>query len=265
MPPQLNGRVPSESDLVTLGLVNLGHFTSMRVDDGHVRGLSLHMDRLVENCAQVFNTRLDVERTLDLIRQAVTDDGRSSSGSYTIRVTVYDPGLEMGHPGSDAAPQIFVTTRPAATEQLPPLTVAVAEYQREVPEVKHIGLFATMYYRRQAQRAGFADVLFVGADGLVSEGATWNIGFVDAEGHVVWPKADVLDGVTMRLLQEDSAHIVAPVCRDDFRSMAAAFATNTSIGVRPISRIGTLELDDQHPALAALGVAYANIPGEPLF
>ncbi len=265
MPPQLNGHVPAETDLVTLGLVNFGHFTSMRVDEGHIRGLSLHLDRLADNCAQVFNAPLDREQALALIRQAVTDDGRTLSGSYTIRVTVYDPGLDMGHPGLDATPQILVTTRPAATEQLPPLTVAVAEYQREVPEVKHIGLFSTMYYRRQAQRAGFADVVFVGADGLVSEGATWNIGFINAEGQVVWPKANVLDGVTMRLLQEHDDHIVAPVSRDELRSMTAAFATNTSVGVRPISRIGTLELDDQHPALAALGATYANIPGEPLF
>ncbi len=265
MAPQLNGQQPAESDLITLGLVNLGHFTSMRVDNGHVRGLSLHMDRLVENCAQVFNTHLDIERTLALIRQAVTSNGRSSNGSYTIRVTVYDPGLEMGHPGHDAQPQVLVTTRPAADGQLPPLTVAVAEYQREVPEVKHIGLFSTMYYRRQAQRAGFADVLFVGADGLVSEGATWNIGFITAEGRVVWPKAEVLDGVTMQLLQEHSDHTVVPVNREDFRTMAAAFATNTSVGVRPISRIGTLELDDRHPALAALSATYADIPGQPLF
>ena len=263
--PQLNGHAVAESDLITLGLVNLGHFTSMRVDDGHIRGLSLHLDRLVQNCAQVFNTSLDQERTLDLIRQAVTADGHTATGSFTIRVTVYDPDLDMGHPGGDANPSILVTTRPAADGPLPPLTVAIAEYQREVPGVKHIGLFGTMYYRRQAQRAGFNDVLFADADGLISEGATWNVGFITADGQVAWPKADVLDGVTMRLLQERSDHTVTPVSREDLGGMAAAFATNTSVGVRPISRIGTLELDDQHPALAALAATYADIPGEQLF
>ena len=263
--PQLNGHPVAEQDLITLGLVNLGHFTSMRVDDGHVRGLSLHLDRLVNNCAQVFNASLDRERTLDLIRRAATADGHGPTGSFTIRVTVFDPDLEMGHPGTDANPQTLVTTRPAAAGQLPPLTVAVAEYQREAPGVKHAGLFATMYYRRQAQRAGFADVLFADADGAVSEGATWNVGFIGVDGQVVWPKADILDGVTMRLLQEHSDHTITPVSRADLGGMAAAFATNTSIGVRPISRIGTLEFDDQHPALSALAATYASIPGEPLF
>lgn len=264
MAPQLDGRQPTEQDLTTLGLVNLAHFTSMRVDDGHVRGLSLHLDRLVANCADVFNALLDREHTLALIRKAAADAGYGATGSYTIRVTIYDPALDMGHPGGDATPHVLVTMRPAATGDLPPLTVALAEYQREVPTVKHAGLFSTMYYRRQAQRAGFGDVLFADADGLISEGATWNIGFITADGQVVWPKADVLDGVTMRLLQEHSEHTTAPVTRADLGDMAAAFATNTSIGVRPISRIGTLEFDDQHPALGALKVVYANIPGEPL-
>lgn len=264
MPPQLNGQPATTADLATLALVNLGHFTSMRVDDGHVRGLSLHMDRLVANCAEVFNTQLDSDRTLALIRAAAEASGHGPSGSFTIRVTVYDPGLDMGHPGADATPQILVTTRPAATGQLPPLTVGLAEYQREVPGVKHIGLFSTLHYRRQAQRAGFADVLFAGSDGLISEGATWNVGFIDADGQVVWPKADVLDGVTMQLLQQGDDFSVQPVSRTGLSGMAAAFATNTSIGVRPISRIGTVELDDQHPALATLAAAYTAIPGEPL-
>ncbi|MEY9837111.1 aminotransferase class IV family protein [Streptacidiphilus sp. EB103A] len=263
MPPQLNGRPATESDLIPLGLVNYGHFTSMRVDDGHVRGLSLHLDRLVDNCAEVFNSPLDREQTLALIRDAATDDGRGPTGSFTIRVTVYDPDLEMGHPGLDAHPQVLVTTRPAGGV-MPPLTVALAEYQREVPSVKHIGLMGTIYYRRKAQRAGFGDVLFAGADGLISEGATWNIGFVNGAGEVVWPKADVLDGVTMRLLQENSDHTVAPVSRTELGDMAAAFATNTSVGVRPISRIGTIEFDDQHPTLTALSAVYAAIPGERL-
>lgn len=40
-------------------------------------------------------------------------------------------------------------------------------------------------------------MLFVGRDGCVSEGSTWNVGFVDQDGTVVWPRADVLPGVTM--------------------------------------------------------------------
>lgn len=45
--------------------------------------------------------------------------------------------------------------------------------------------------RGTAQRAGFGDALFVGRDGLVSEGGTWNVAFIDGNGTVVGPQAPV--------------------------------------------------------------------------
>src|SRR4051794_30508228 len=67
---ELNG-VPVEADeLKALALTNYGHFTSMRVDDGRVRGLALHMNRLVRDCRTVFDTELDPDHVLFLVRQA---------------------------------------------------------------------------------------------------------------------------------------------------------------------------------------------------
>src|SRR6266540_2864338 len=44
---ELDGRPVDPAELATLALYNYGHFTSMRVDAGRVRGLTLHLDRLV--------------------------------------------------------------------------------------------------------------------------------------------------------------------------------------------------------------------------
>ncbi|MFD3545053.1 hypothetical protein ACFWUW_05435 [Streptomyces sp. NPDC058655] len=62
---------------------------------------------------------------------------------------------------------------------------------------------------------------------------------VDREGTVVWPEAPVLPGTTMLLLQALDApkQITAPVRVSDVPNMAAAFATNVSIGVRSISAL----------------------------
>ncbi|MFC7466518.1 aminotransferase class IV [Actinomadura keratinilytica] len=57
--------------------------------------------------------------------------------------------------------------------------------------MKSVGLFPTLRLRRQAQRAGYDDVLFTGADGDLLEGGTWNIGLV-RDGEVVWPGGEVL-------------------------------------------------------------------------
>ena len=50
----MNG-VPADLDQIkALALINYGHFTSMRVDDQRVRGLSLHLERLMRDCRRVF-------------------------------------------------------------------------------------------------------------------------------------------------------------------------------------------------------------------
>jgi branched-subunit amino acid aminotransferase/4-amino-4-deoxychorismate lyase len=46
-------------ELARLALYNYGHFTTMRVDAGRVRGLSLHLRRLVNACRTVFDAELD--------------------------------------------------------------------------------------------------------------------------------------------------------------------------------------------------------------
>ena len=45
------------------------------------------------------------------------------------------------------------------------------------------------------------DALFVTADGAISEGSIWNIGFFDGE-RIVWPRAPMLRGISMQLLQD---------------------------------------------------------------
>jgi branched-subunit amino acid aminotransferase/4-amino-4-deoxychorismate lyase len=107
---ELNGVAATVEQVKTLGLTNYGHFTSMRVEDEQVRGLSLHLDRLVRDCRQVFDADLDRERVRYLVRRILAEVNQP----IIVRVTVFDPALELGHPGADATPQILVTARPAA-------------------------------------------------------------------------------------------------------------------------------------------------------
>ncbi|WP_425543962.1 aminotransferase class IV [Streptomyces crystallinus] len=135
----------------------------------------------MRDCRAVFDADLDPARVHQLMRQAVGDRG----GSFVVRVTVYDPALDLGRIGGDAEPHILVTHRAAASAELPPLRVRSVPFARDTPEVKHVGLFSQLRARRRAQRAGFDDALFVHpTDGTISEGGTWNAAFIDAE-HVV--------------------------------------------------------------------------------
>ncbi|MEU2426872.1 aminotransferase class IV family protein [Streptomyces sp. NPDC007851] len=255
----LNGRPVTPEALETLGLTNYGHFTSMRCDDGRVRGLSLHMDRLVRDCRTVFGTDLDTDQVRDHARQAIAD----ITGSCVVRVTIFDPTTQLAHPNQATDPHILVTVRPAGDLPMPPIRVKSVRYERDLPSVKHTGLFGALHARRTALQDGYDDALFIGPDDRVSEGGTWNVAFIGPDG-IVWPKADILPGVTMALLQQLGQHHTAPLTLTEAQGMHAAFATNTSIGVRPLSAIDDVAMATEHPVLTQLRDAYLAIPGERL-
>lgn len=259
---ELNGKPVTLDELQSLALTNYGHFTSMRMEDGTIRGLSLHLDRLARDCRLVFGVELDRERTLSYIRKAA----EGITGIAGLRVTVFDPAIDMGRPSEAKDPHILVTLRPAGALSPPPLTAKTFAFTRDSAAVKHIGLHSQLRIRREAQLAGFDDAAFVEPDGRISEGGTWNLGFVDQGGTVIWPDAPVLPGTTMILLQslEVPKQVTAPVRLADVPNMAVAFATNTTIGVRAVRALDEVQFPQDHPVLGALRKGYAGIPGDRL-
>jgi branched-subunit amino acid aminotransferase/4-amino-4-deoxychorismate lyase len=261
---ELDGLPVDAADVATLALYNYGHFTSMRVEDGRVRGLALHLDRLVRDCKVVYDTNLDTDRVRELVRRVV----QNAPSPVVVRVTVFAPDLELGHPGADAEPRILVTTRPAPTQTPSPVRLRAVRYDRDLPGVKHVGLFGTVYHRRTAQRAGFDDVLFVCAYSRIAEGATWNIGFL-VGNRVVWPEAEWLPGVTMRLVQDTLPRlglesVIAPVNLAELATMQAAFITNAGVGVRAVRSINDVAFAEDDPTVQTLQDTYLAIPGEPV-
>ena len=256
---QLDGAPAPATDLQQLALLGFGHFTTMRVEAGGVRGLSLHLDRLVRDCRTVFDADLDRDRVRDLVTRAIADE----PGPVLVRVTVFDPDLALGEPGAPSRPRVLVTPRAAAGPRPSALRVRTTAFTRDLPAVKHTGLFGSLHARAEAQRAGWDDAVFADGRGRLSEGPTWNLGFV-ADGRVVWPEAEVLPGVTAELLARVAADVRAPVTRGNLAGMSAAFATNAGFGLRAISAIDDVVFDADHPALAELDRTYRAIPLEPL-
>jgi len=258
---QLNGAPPTMDQVKALALTNYGHFTSMLTEDGRVRGLSLHMQRLERDCRQLFDVALDTDRVRHYIRLALAD----AAPRTVARVTVFDPTIELGTIGADADPGILVTTRPAAAGAPAPLRLQAASYRRELPAVKHIGLFGALRCRRTAQREGFDDVLFLNADGTISEIATSNIGFV-RDGQAIWPRSEWLPGITMTLLNQtlDEPINTEPVTLSDLPSMEFVFATNAATGIRAVAAVDDRSWPTDHAILGQLRDLYADIPAEQL-
>jgi len=262
-PMELNGRPVSTGEIAGLALYGYGHFTTMLVTDLRVRGLDLHMERLSRDCQTLFGTLLDIPRVRELARRAA----RAHPSPSVVRVTVFDPGMDLARPGSRPLPQILVTTRPAPGARPSPVRLGTRPFARDTPQVKGTGMFGAIRQRRAAQMDGFDDALFVGVDGRVSEGPTWNIGFLDG-GGLVWPQAPCLPGVTAQLVDRaaDSLSVrvsTRPVAGAASTRVSGAFVTNATTGVRPVTSIDGIHLP-QSALIHKLAAAYRDIPGDPL-
>ena len=234
----LNGEPASADDLRHLVQTNYGHFTAFRVEDGKVRGLDLHLDRLQHATRELFGSELDRERVRGYLRQAVAGEARELS----VRVNVFARALDRERLDQAVEADVLVIVAPASSRAATSLRVKSFRYARELPSIKHVGTFPLFHHRRLARLAGYDDALFVDADGRISEGSIWNIGFVDRAGDIVWPDAPQLDGVSMQLLKAGLARagmhsVVRPIRLAEISEFRAAFFTNASAPVRPIALV----------------------------
>jgi branched-subunit amino acid aminotransferase/4-amino-4-deoxychorismate lyase len=246
---ELNGRAPSPADVYRIAATNYGHFTSMQVRDGKVRGMALHLARLDDGNEKFFGRRGDVDdelRLRELIRHALGDVRDAS-----VRVSL--------------VPEVLVAVSdPMSGEPAPALRVRTDPYQRPWPEQKHAATMGLRYAQRTARDNGFDDALLVGPDGLIREGSVWNVAFWDGT-HVVFPDAPVLKGVTMVLLQiamtmTGSPWTLRPVRRAELPDLLAAAAVNSQCPAQPIGSIDDVVFEEQDKLTAALSSAWATVP-----
>lgn len=249
-----------DDSLRSLALYNYGHYTSMLVSNGRVRGLTLHLERLTRDSATLFGRPVDTDDVIARVRRVLLD----SPPDIVVRITICAADFVMHHPADASATRAVVTVRPVPAAPRGPITLATALFARELPEVKHVGLFGQLWHRRVAQLAGRDDALFVDATGRILEGATWNVGFVRHDGHVVWPNSPALPGVALALVKEkyEEKHpgksSTTTVKLDDLRNFESAFITNSVSGVRVASLIDTHEFSTNGPILSDLAVCYAE-------
>ncbi len=256
---ELNGRVPDLAEMHRIATLGYGHFTSMQVRAGRVRGLALHLARLADSSEELFGHRIGVAEEHQLLTRIRHALGPVRDAS--VRVTLV-PG-----PGDQDPPDVLVSvTDPAPEPPSHPLRVQTVPYERDLPEHKHRGTFMLSYHLREAGLAGFDDRLFVARDGQVSEGTVWNAAFYDGE-EIIWPAAPMLRGITMVLLQlqmsiDGTPWTLRPVKVGELTGFAGAAAVN-SHGVRGIGSIDEVPVADQR-AEKILRETLASVPWDEL-
>jgi branched-subunit amino acid aminotransferase/4-amino-4-deoxychorismate lyase len=257
---ELNGEPPAAEDLLLPAVVNYGHFTSMQVREGRVRGLDLHLRRLADANPRLFGTALDTGTVRAYLRHAVATAGVPAA---SVRVTVFARDFDRTRPAVPVAPDVLVTVGTASEPGTHPLRVRTVRYQRPLPEIKHAGTFAPLHHTREARLAGFDDVLFLDRTGHVSEGSVWNVGFLEGD-TLVWPEAPVLPGTSMRLLQgaverRGIATVTRKVRPDELAGFRLTFTANSGAVGRPIGAVDGTELPADPELAAVLAEAYATI------
>jgi 4-amino-4-deoxychorismate lyase len=254
---ELNGRAPDLAETQRLATRNYGHYTSMQVRDGRVRGFALHLARLDDGNDDFFGGRGEVAdelRLRELIRHAL---GGASDASVRV---AYVPAAD-----EKARPDVLVSVSDPLPDTLgPALRVQARTFGRDWPEHKHAATMGQTLARRRAKQEGFDDALFVGPGERISEGSTWNVAFWDGE-RVLWPEAPVLKGVTMVLLQVAMTMTgvpwgIRPVVRGELPDLLAAAAVNSICPAQPIANVDDVVFTDSAALTDALQTAWRTVP-----
>nr|WP_316628444.1 aminotransferase class IV [uncultured Brevundimonas sp.] len=232
----IDGQPATADDLAHQALVNYGAYTSFRVENGAVRGLDLHLARLEQAAVELFGESPGEAELRRLMTLAV--GGREACW---LRVSLFSPEIGHRNPSFVGRPRVMTVISPPPPPLANRMRVTVVPHVREAAHLKHVATFGQTRARRAARAAGFDDVLFVDGQGCISEGATWNLGFIQGD-RIVWPQAPMLAGVTQSLIQRglETAGVsfeVRPAPLDEVAIFDGAFLCNAATPVCAITAI----------------------------
>lgn len=255
-----NGERATAQQLANAALFNYGHFTTLQVRDGAVRGLDLHLERLCQGNQALFDAALDAAMLREQMRDALTCFGSSDAG---LRITIAGPMPDPRSGKPVAAPDLLITVSPVADMPTAGLHVQSTLHQRSAPQLKHVGIFAQWQLRRQALATGHDDAVFIDVAGQLLEGTFWNLGLW-RQGRVVWPQGPALQGTQQRLLQAGLTALgieqqTAPVSIAELKRFDGAFACNAR-GQQAIVAIDEQRWSDQAARLEVLAQALRTQP-----
>ncbi|WP_298159733.1 aminotransferase class IV [Brevundimonas sp.] len=255
----IDGLPPTDDDLRYLALVNYGAYTSFRVEDGGVRGLDLHLARIDASAIELFGEPVGEDRLRGLIRTAVAD-----RPDAWIRLSLFAPEIVPRSPSAEVRPKVMTSVSPAPSPLATSVRAQVRAYVRTEAQLKHTAIFPLIRARRLARQAGFDDALFADAEDLISEGATWNIGFL-AGDTVTWPEAPMLHGVAKALISSRLAEVgmtqrTAAVHVSDLDAFDGAFLCNSATPACPITAIGDKVFGAAPERIERLARAWSSNP-----
>lgn len=259
---QFNGRSATAAELAPLAFAGYTHFTAMQVRDGRVRGLDLHLARLREASDGLFGRHLPDEVLVERLRGALA----ASPSDVSLMCFVTSRPGEFALAGESVDLDVLVKVTDPATPPTGPLALDVVEHERHLPHVKHVGEVSKTLLLRRANVRGFDDTAFTDRSGRLSEATIWNLAFWDGQS-VIWPRAEILTGITMQTLDRrlrmlGIAQQTRHVRREELGEHLSAVVMNSWTPGIPIARIGDSLLGQDAAFVRLLHSAYRDEPLE---
>lgn len=260
----IEGR-PADAVTLTAQQTNYGHLSTMQVRGGAVQGFGRHLARLQSANVELFGSALPAAR---IQRELASALQAAAVHDATLRVSVGAVDAAAADRGDAVDVTLLIALSPPRTALTTPQRLQSYRHQRPLAHLKHLATLPLLHARRSARLAGFDDALLVDGAGQVLEGALWNIGFVEAEGGIVWPQGDALRGVIEGLLRAGvdalgMAQRIAPVPLADCVGFQAAFACNSS-GLWPLASVDGQAFPGDPVVPRALQAVLAAVPWDPL-
>lgn len=256
----INGELANINDLVPLAFSGFAHFTAMQVRDRTVRGLDLHLMRLRDASNTLFGSALPDDKVLHSIRRAI-DEG---SADMSLTATIFSPGGEFTTKSMGVEPTILVRTALPYDGPSGSVRLSVVEHERHMAQIKHVGEGAKTYYLHRAVEQGFDDAAFIDRQGRLSEATIWNLVFWDGQS-VIWPRAEILTGTMMGIVQRQLRRLGVPQRHEEIKVgdvaglSGAAIMNSWTPGVT-ISAIGSSIFSEAKQFMDVLHEAYQAEP-----
>ncbi|CCN80643.1 putative Branched-chain amino acid aminotransferase/4-amino-4-deoxychorismate lyase [Vibrio nigripulchritudo SFn27] len=258
----LNGEFIPNSEICRLAFSGFAHFTALQVRDRKIKGMDLHLERLRNASMTLFGKAVPDEIVRSYVRTAL----EKGPADLSLTVTVYSPEGEFTSASMNIEPKVLIRTSAPSNGPDGPLKLAAIHHQRPLANIKHVGEIGKTYYLHQAIRQGFDDAVFIDNNNRISEGTIWNMAFWDGE-TIVWPKADMLKGTMMAMVQRqltklDIPQRTEPVTPEGLSELKGAVVMNSWTPGINVSEISSHKFPHSNELSALLHNAYENEPAE---
>jgi branched-chain amino acid aminotransferase len=232
----------------------------MRVVDGLPLFFSEHFNRLMHSC-QLVGVSAGINEG-ELFRQIrlLSETNGFSIGNIQLKLFFKDGTKQV-------VVHYLPHSYPTETDYREGVKMGILEAERTNPEAKVVQASIRERANQLMAETGVYEVMLVDGDQTITEGSRSNLVFIKNNALYTAPLFKVLKGVTLakvlEIAQQSGITVhFTNIALNDLDKYEALFITGTSPQVLPVSRVGDLSFNVNHPLLKTMASAFLLMVNE---